>query len=980
MAGALEMNSMKDVEGNEPEAPEGPKMYMGVPLEDLIGTPEHGLTEAEAAERLEKFGKNEVEERTVHPLVKLAKSFIGPMPIMIWVAIIIEGAMKHWPDFGILFALQLLNSFVGWYEELKAGNAVAALKAALKPEAYVVRGGESLKIDATLLVPGDIVLLAAGAAVPADCKILESEKPVQADQAALTGESLPVTLKGGDDALMGSTITRGESLAVVTATGVNTFFGRTADMIQSVHEMGHFQKIILYITMTLLIISILFVASCLGYLLSRGMKVLEAISFCVVLLVASIPIAMAVVTTATMALGSKMLAKEKAIVTRLTSIEELASMNMLCSDKTGTLTANKMELQEELPTFTPGVTREDVLKAACLAARWKEPPKDALDTLCLNSYPIQTLDVYDQYDFTPFDPSTKYTAAKLKGPDGAAFEVMKGAPQVVLDRVTNVDKAEVAATIATFASRGIRALAVAQTDKKGKWGLLGILTFLDPPRHDTKETIERAHDYGVDVKMITGDQQLIAIETCRMLGMGTTVLTAECLPSGDETFSKELGKNFGELCENADGFAEVYPEHKYAIVETLRQRGFMCGMTGDGVNDAPALKRADVGVAVEGATDAARAAADIVLTAPGLSAIVEGIILSRQIFRRMKNYVLYRIAMTLQLLLFFFIAVLALDPQGFPNMSYSTRADRPGDTHCARVDDSGTTVYDDCQLPGFFELPVMALVIVTILNDGCMISIAYDRVKPSKTPESWGLIEMTIMAFAVGLPIVLASLLMLYFGMDSSTPGSAFQKLGIPVLSYLQVQNMIYLQVSLAGFLTIFAARTKGPFFLSLPGWQLLLAGAFSMLASTLLARYWAEIFDGAGLDGGMDDLPWDVVGGVWVYGIVWLFIQDCSKIGMYEIIKRARVPFGKMGSGDSPGLSAFKKVRMLMAQEGLSVKQGAPDIQAMKEEYSTRLTNRGMSAAGLGTSREASKRELANKLAILQEEISSVKIELSKL
>ena len=236
------------------------------------------------------------------------------------------------------------------------------------------------------------------------------------------------------------------------------------------------------------------------------------------------------------------------------------------------------------------------------------------------------------------------------------------------------------------------------------------------------------------------------------------------------------------------------------------------------------------------------------------------------------------------------------------------------------------------------------------------------------------------MAFAVGLPIVLASLLMLYFGMDSSAPDSAFRKLGIPFLSYLQVQNMIYLQVSLAGFLTIFAARTKGPFFLSLPGWQLLLAGAFSMLASTLLARYWAEIFDGAGLDGGMDDLPWDVVGGVWVYGIVWLFIQDCCKIGMYEIIKRARVPFGKMGSGDAPGLSAFKKVRMLMAQEGLSVKQGAPDIQAMKEEYSTRLTNRGMSAAGLGSSREASKKELAMKLAILQEEISSVKVELSKM
>ena len=612
--------------------------YCGVPKASLFNTGEHGLTEDEAKRRLEKFGPNMLMEKKENPLLKLLLNFVSPMAIMIWLAIIIEAVIKDWADFGVLLTLQILNSTVGWFEDLKAGNAVASLKSALKPECQVVREGVHKKMDATKLVPGDRVVLSPGASVPADCDIAEG-KPIQVDQAALTGESLPVTLSPGDNAKMGSNVVRGEIEAIVNATGAETFFGKTAAMIESVEEMGHFQKVILQITFGLLCVSFVMTGIVLGYLLINGEDVLQAIAFAVVLLIASIPIAMQVVCTSTMALGCRMLADEKAIVSRLTSIEELASMNMLCSDKTGTLTMNKMELQDDLPMWTRGVTRLDVLEAACLASKWKEPAKDAIDTLVLKSIPLKPLDRYTQTDYAPFDPATKFTSATLKGPDGKSFSVMKGAPQVVLEKCYNLHqiKHSVDAKIMELASRGIRGLAVARTNASSQWELLGILTFLDPPRPDTKATIEKAIDYGVDVKMITGDQQTIAIETCRVLGMGMQVLTPEALPTGDSATGKSLGADYGALVENADGFAQVYPEHKFTIVEILRQRGYVCGMTGDGVNDAPALKRADIGIAVQGATDAAQAAADIVLTAPGLSTIITAILYAREIFQRMKS-------------------------------------------------------------------------------------------------------------------------------------------------------------------------------------------------------------------------------------------------------------------------------------------------------------------------------------------------------
>jgi H+-transporting ATPase len=538
----------------------------------------------------------------------------------------------------------------------------------------VKRDDEWQRLDASLLVPGDLVTLGAGGAVPADCIVNGGR--VQVDQAALTGESQPVKMSRGAQPKMGSTVVLGEVEATVEHTGGATFLGKTAAMIQSVESTSRFQKVLLRIMLFLISISIILCATVLGFLMSvERASFADAISFTVVLLVVSVPMAMEVVTTTTMAIGSHTLSRAGAIVARLSSIEELAGMNMLCSDKTGTLTLNRMVIQEEAPVFVPGLTQRELLRFAALATKWREPPRDALDTLVLSALedaPALSA-AYVQLDYMPFDASVKRTEGTLRDTaSGDVFKVSKGAPHVIaalLDGGAPGDatRAEVHDAVEALAARGVRSLAVARTapassstGSSDTWQMLGLLTFLDPPRPDTKVTLQRAQAYGVAVKMVTGDHVAIAKETARQLGIGTNILNAANLPSLDAKGRppRDLAKHV-PLILSADGFAQVFPEHKFLIVEALRREGYAVGMTGDGVNDAPALKRADIGIAVQGATDAARAAADIVLTSPGLSVVIDAITIARGIFRRMQNFVIYRVACTLQLLMFFFVAVCA---------------------------------------------------------------------------------------------------------------------------------------------------------------------------------------------------------------------------------------------------------------------------------------------------------------------------------
>jgi H+-transporting ATPase len=735
---------------------------------------------------------------------------------------------------------------------VQAGSAIAALKDQLKPEAIVKRDNRVYNMNATLLVPGDRIVLAAGAAVPADCTLCEG-KPLQVDQAALTGESLPVTMYPGDVPKMGSTITRGESEAIVTGTGAETFFGKTAALIEGVDELGHFEKVLREIMWMLVGAGSIVTGIVLVYLLAEGNSFLDVLSFCVVLLIASIPIAMRVVCVTTLAIGCGELAAEKAIVARISSIEEMAGMTILCSDKTGTLTLNKMVLQQDLPVFCPGINRQDVLVAAALAAKWWEPPKDALDTLVLGAVDISKLSEYKQVDYTPFNPTIKRTEAIIQRKDGSTFKVMKGAPQILLEMAEN--RAEISEAVDNkvmeLAKRGIRSLAVSCTkDEHSGWIFMGIMTFLDPPRPDTKHTIDRAKEFGVAVKMITGDHKTIAIETCRQLGMGTNVLGADRLPmvKAEELESMDtLGRDYGGLVEQSDGFAQVFPEHKYLLVEALRQRGHICGMTGDGVNDAPALKRADVGIAVQGATDAAQAAADIVLTEPGLSTIVTAIVTSRKIFQRMKNFVIYRVACTEQLLVFFFVSCILMNPQKYNSI-----------------------------WPNYFDIPVIALVTITILNDGTIISISYDNVEASMMPEKWDLNILYVVSSVIGAVELIASLWLLHMALNSNTAGCAFEKMGIEGLSFGQIQTLLYLQLALSAYMTVFVSRTKSWLWSRTPSWQLSAACVLATACSTFLSAYWP-------FGNGMVGIPWKHIGATWVYVLIWMIAQDAAKVFTYN-------------------------------------------------------------------------------------------------
>eukprot|EP01117_Protostelium_nocturnum_P020221 TRINITY_DN8_c0_g1_i1.p1 TRINITY_DN8_c0_g1~~TRINITY_DN8_c0_g1_i1.p1 ORF type:complete len:862 (-),score=342.27 TRINITY_DN8_c0_g1_i1:162-2420(-) len=731
---------------------------------------------------------------------------------------------------------------------------------------------------------------------------------------------------------MGGTVARGETHATVVLTGKNTFFGKTASMLGDSGGQSNLQKLLLKIIIILCVLAFTLCITAFIYLLKKPTKgesisPKEAASFAVVVIVASIPMAVEIVTTTTLAIGSKQLSAFGAIVSRLAAIDDLAGLNMLCSDKTGTLTKNKMTIQDDTPTYEPNLTQMDLLKQAALATRWESPPKDALDTLFLrchlwhpkikeemeefnsknpNATQIQRDEYYNHevslklqeamvnYEslaFMPFDPRVKRTEGTIRDKTtGSIYKVTKGAPHILQALDKDEEKGhKMHEKVTSLGEDGIRAVAIAISEPLNDqwvmgaeeqnvtpvWHITGMLTFLDPPRDDTKETIRRSQAYGVPVRMITGDHILIAKKTCKDLEMGEmnspnwpTIQGPDHLPNLDEKGKApaDLVKKYGDYIKNADGFAQVFPEHKFLVVETFRQLGYKCGMTGDGVNDAPALKRADVGIAVAGATDAARAAADIVLTQEGLSTIVLGMEISRMIFARMKSFLTYRIAATLQLLFFFFIAVFAFDPR------YYADRDAPP---------------DEARWPEFFSLPVIFLMIITLINDGTLISIGYDHAVPSKYPERWILPIIFIVSSALAIIACLSSLLLLYFCLTSWDKGNLFQAIGIGGLEYGQITNAIFLKVAVSDILTLFSSRTGHQFFFQRkPHFVLVICAAIALIISTTLSLVWPR--------GTLDHVPvcgLAYVSGqklalwVWIYCIVVFFIQDALKVATWRLL-----------------------------------------------------------------------------------------------
>lgn len=887
LLGLMDMKLAERVEAQRKNSDAKISINSGIPdeaeLDDDQGDEDFveskGLTSAQAEELLKQWGRNELPEKTIPKWYIFVSQLWAPMPCMIWIAAIIEAGIENFPDMAILLFIQFANATIGYYEITKAGDAVAALKKSLQARAYAKRDGKFQEIEAAVVVPGDLVLLCSGSAIPADCRTNEGQ--IEVDQAALTGESLPVTMFKHDECKMGSTVVRGETEATVTATGANTFFGKTAALLGGTNEVSNLQKTIVSIVVVLVGISLVMCLIVFIYLSTIADPV-EALGFTVVLMVASIPMAIELVTTTTLAVGSKELSHHGAIVTRLAAIEDMAGMAILCSDKTGTLTLNKMVIQDETPVYKDGESQYSLLRYGAMAAKWLEPPKDALDTLTLGAVDMASLDAVEQLSYMPFDPIVKRTEGTIKEiATGKQFRTTKGAPHVILKLVLNGKTNSslvhsVENDVHRLGQRGIRSLAIAKTNDAGDWEFLGLLTFLDPPRPDTKQTIEDAAIYGVAVKMITGDHLLIAKETARVLGMGDFICSSDGLPMLDEETKKKpdhLSRDYGDQCLAADGFAQVFPEHKYLIVECLRELGYKVGMTGDGVNDAPALKRADVGVAVHGATDAARAAADIVLTEPGLSTIVHGIIISRGIFVRIRNFIIYRIAATLQLLIFFFIAVFWFKPVDYMPADWEHLHGFP----------------DTVAWPNFFHMPVLMLMLITVLNDGTLIAIGYDNVTPSKDPQRWNRrVLFTIASVLAGVALI-SSLLLLGILLASWWPNSVFMKFGLGGISYGQITTCIYLKVSISDFLTLFSARTGGDWFWSTrPANILLMAGGLALSASTIIACTWPASYpDGIYALGLAYNVPKELALWIWIYCIVWWFIQDaCKVITMHYMTK----------------------------------------------------------------------------------------------
>ncbi|MCF6235102.1 MAG: plasma-membrane proton-efflux P-type ATPase [Gammaproteobacteria bacterium] len=783
-----------------------------------------GLSSAQAEERLQQYGPNALQEKKRSPLLRLLGYFWGPIPWMIEVAAILSALVQHWPDFWIIMGLLVFNAGIGFWQEYTAGNAVEALKKQLALRARVLRDGAWQEVDAKRLVPGDVIRIRLGDVVPADVTLIE-EGYLNVDQSALTGESLPVTKQAGDEAYSGTVVKQGEVVAEVSATGGQTKFGKTASLVEQATTVSHFQKAVLTIGNYLIYVSLVLVVILVLVQLHRNAPWLELVQFALILTVASIPVAMPAVLSMTMAVGAVALSKLKAIVTRLESIEEMASMDLLCSDKTGTLTQNRLTLGK-VEVFH-SEDEQAVLLMASLASRAEN--QDAIDQAVLEGLKNQELfKSYRQSRYVPFDPVHKRTEATVVDSQGETFQVTKGAPQVIrqISGLTDEETQRAQQVVNTFAEQGYRALGVARKEQDAEqWQFQGIISLFDPPREDSAETIASAQAYGVSMKMLTGDNQAIAKQISGKLGLGTNILPASALAL-DKDGRRDVSD--GERIESTDGFSEVFPEHKFGIVKLLQARNHIIGMTGDGVNDAPALKQADVGIAVSGATDAARAAADLVLTAPGLSVIINAIEEARRIFERMNAYAIYRICETIRIMLFVVLTMIFFN---------------------------------------FYPITAIMIILLAFLNDVPIMSIAYDRTRLEKKPVRWNMKQVITVATVMGVVGVIGSFGMLLIAMD-------WLKLDVA-----QIQTYVFLKMAVAGHLVLFVARSKDYFWKQpWPAPIMIWSALITKLAATLLAAY------GFGL---MVPITWPEIALIWGYSIGSALLTDAIKVQVYRHLER---------------------------------------------------------------------------------------------
>ncbi|MBU2818094.1 plasma-membrane proton-efflux P-type ATPase, partial [Acidithiobacillus ferrooxidans] len=674
-------------------------------------------------------------------------------------------------------------------------------------------------IAAQDLVPGDTILLKLGNIIPADVLLLSGDY-LSVDQSVLTGESLPVDKGRGDSAYSGSIVGKGEMQGVVTATGLQTFFGKTAQLVERAESVSHFRKAVLAIGNFLIVSALVLIAVILFVALAiRHEPMIRTILFALILTVAAIPVALPAVLSVTMAVGAERLARLKAIVSRLVAIEEMAGMDVLCADKTGTLTQNRLTLGE--PVVIGAHDADELILAAALAS--ERDTGDPIDTAVLGGLPASApLASYSVLKYQPFDPVSKRSEAEVAA-GAERFRVAKGAPQVILD-LAQPDvgtRQTVTRQIDALAEKGYRTLGVARKDGDGTWRFLGLLPLFDPPREDSAQTITAGQRMGIDIKMVTGDHLAIAKQVSTLLHLGQNIVPAEALSTDVRTAQTQA--------EQADGFAQVFPEHKFAIVKALQARNHIVGMTGDGVNDAPALKQADVGIAVSGATDAARAAADLVLTAPGLTVIVDAVEEARRIFARMNSYAIYRIAETIRVLLFMSLSILVFN---------------------------------------FYPVTAVMIVMIALLNDFPIMMIAYDNAPTAPQPVRWDMTRVLIISILLGVLGVVASFSLFWI---------AETYLHLPVGV---IRTLIFLKLLVAGHLTIFLTRNTGAIWQRpWPSWSF-----FNVTIATKVIGTFAAVYGWL-----IPPIGWGYALLVWAYALVWFLINSGAKIIAYRALDAYR-------------------------------------------------------------------------------------------
>ncbi len=757
----------------------------------------NGLRSDEARQRLAQYGPNAVTEEKPKSWLLFLHKFWAPVPWMLEGTLILEAILGKWPEAIIITLLLMFNGVLGFSQERKAQSALELLKERLRIQARACRDGQWQSLSASDLVPGDLVHVRVGDMVPADLHL--SDGSILVDQSALTGESMPVECTTGDTLYSASIVRRGEASGEVTATGARSYFGKTAELVRGAGVKSHLEELVLSIVRYLVMMDVILVAAILIYAAASHIPLAEILPFALILLVASVPVALPATFTLATAIASLHLVHRGVLVTRLAAVEEAAAMSDLCSDKTGTLTQNRLSLSQT--KGWPGVEEAELLKMAAIAS--DSATQDPIDLAILQKSATQIANLPDRQQFVPFDPATKRSEGIFMQ-DGAPWRALKGAPQIIAKLCSNTDWEQATTDLA---ASGARVLAVA-AGPDGQPRFLGLLALADPIRPDAAEVVQHLQELGVRVRMVTGD----SLQTAKNVATSLAITGSVC--------------DRNALAEDCGVYAGVFPADKFHLVQGLQKKGRIVGMTGDGVNDAPALKQAEMGVAVESATDVAKAAASLVLTTPGLQGVLDAVVTGRRVYQRMLTYTLNKIIKVFQVALFLSLGFLM------------------------------------CR--SFVVTPLLVLLLL-FANDFVTMSLAEDNVRPSPKPDRWDIRTLVLSSLVVACAWLIY--IFAVYGVGRS--------LGLPLAS---VQTLDFLGLVFSGLANVFLVRERGHLWGSIPGRFLLWASLADVLVvSGLAVMGWL-----------MAPLPIVVIAGLLLATVFYTFILDQIKVPLLRRLTSA--------------------------------------------------------------------------------------------